>query len=125
LQEGHCLRDHALLACRRSGQSRQSSPSATMPTLIQLINEGLGFTLLPQMAVEAGLTVGTRIVTRPLAGGEAKRIIALAWRPHCPRAQEFTLLSAKMRAIHQSPMENSPCIASSSATLSIRKNRSA
>jgi len=124
LQEGHCLRDHALSACQRSGQSPRSAPSASIPTLIQLVNEGFGITLLPQMAVAAGLTSGTRIVTRPLAGDDAKRIIALAWRPNCPRTREFTVLSAKMREILQSAWTIPPR-AISPVESSVRKNQSA
>ena len=61
-----------------------------------LLLEGLGITLLPKMAVDAGITRGTRLTIRPLAGA-ASRQIGLAWRKSSSRAQEFALLAAFLR----------------------------
>jgi LysR family hydrogen peroxide-inducible transcriptional activator len=99
LHEGHCLRDHALKACKRPAHGPQAAPSASIHTLIQLVNAGMGVTLLPQMAIDAGVLAGTDVVARPLGGAEAARIIALAWRPNSPRSDAFTLLAMTIREI--------------------------
>lgn len=97
LHEGHCLRDHALMACPRIGHGPQAAPGASIHTLVQLVDAGLGITLLPQMAVDWGVTAGASVVVRPLAGPNALRTICLAWRRHSPRGEAFALLSLKIR----------------------------
>lgn len=92
LEEGHCLREHALDACHLPGPSRGEGVLATsLPTLVQMVANGLGVTLLPVMAVEAGILAGTGLVTRPLAD-PASRGIGLAWRSSSPRKEEFRAL---------------------------------
>ncbi|HEY1941216.1 MAG TPA: hydrogen peroxide-inducible genes activator [Roseiarcus sp.] len=99
LQDGHCLRDQALKACRRP-DFRSSSPSgASIHTLIQLVNAGCGVALVPQLAVECGVLRGTDVVTRPLSGSEAQRIVVMAWRRHSPRAEGFARLAMSIREI--------------------------
>lgn len=100
LHEGHCLRDHALKACRRPDQGLRSAPGASIHTLVQLVDAGMGVTLLPQMAVDAGVVAGTEVVTRPLAGGEA-RVVCLAWRRNSPRADGLARLAVTLRGICQ------------------------
>jgi LysR family hydrogen peroxide-inducible transcriptional activator len=97
LHGGHCLRDHALIACRRTGPGPQSAPGASIHTLVQLVDAGLGVTLLPKMAVDCGVTAGTSVVVRPLSGPDAQRTICLAWRRNSPRGEAFALLALKIR----------------------------
>lgn len=97
LNEGHCLRDHALKACRRPDHGPKASPGASIHTLVQLVNAGMGVTLLPQMAVDAGVADGTDVVTRPLAGGDARRTICLAWRRNSPRADGLARLAVTIQ----------------------------
>jgi LysR family hydrogen peroxide-inducible transcriptional activator len=97
LHEGHCFRDHALMACKRPNHGPKSEPGASIHTLVQLVQAGFGVMLLPQMAVDHGVTTGTDVVTRALAGPDAQRDIALAWRRNSPRAEGFALLAAKIR----------------------------
>jgi LysR family transcriptional regulator, hydrogen peroxide-inducible genes activator len=94
LHEGHCLRDHALKACSRPGSAARSTGAASIPTLIQLVNARLGVALIPRLAIEAGVTAGTDVVTRPLAGRDARRVVAMAWRPRNPRAADFAALAS-------------------------------
>ncbi|WP_329640574.1 hydrogen peroxide-inducible genes activator [Phenylobacterium sp.] len=108
LHEGHCLRDHALKACRRPDQGPRSAPGASIHTLVQLVNAGMGVTLLPQMAVDAGVVAGTEVVTRPLTGGEARRIICLAWRRNSPRAEGLARLALTLRNIDQGASSTAP-----------------
>src|SRR6266851_5513325 len=80
LKDGHCLRDHALAACRLADRRRTEGFEATsLPTLVQMVDNGLGITLLPELGIEAGLLRGTGLVTRPLASDEPARQIGLVW----------------------------------------------
>lgn len=92
LEEGHCLRDHALAACSLPAPRRGEGILGTsLGTLVQMVAAGMGVTLLPRMAVEAGILGGTDLVTRPLAGGGARQL-GLAWRKSSARKEEFRLL---------------------------------
>ncbi|WP_374649758.1 LysR substrate-binding domain-containing protein [Dongia sp.] len=94
LDEGHCLREHALAACRlEPSRHRDDFRATSLPTLVQMVANKLGVTLLPKMAVDAGLLGGTGLVTRPLAASAPARGIALVWRPTTPRSVEFNLLA--------------------------------
>jgi LysR family hydrogen peroxide-inducible transcriptional activator len=96
LEEGHCLRGHALAACKLADEAIRAEFAATsLATLVQMVEMGLGLTLLPQLALDANILAGTSIRLVPLAGG-ATRTIALVWRPHSPRAAEFALLAAML-----------------------------
>jgi LysR family hydrogen peroxide-inducible transcriptional activator len=93
LEDGHCLRDQALAACGQLGQDGADAFAATsLHTLVQMVAGGLGVTLLPRLAVEAGVTAGAEVAIRPLAGAGAWRTLGLAWRPNSPRANEYRAL---------------------------------
>jgi LysR family hydrogen peroxide-inducible transcriptional activator len=62
-----------------------------------MVDNGLGVTLIPQMAVDAGLLEGTRVAARPLEAEHAARRITLIWRAHSPREEEFRLLAGALR----------------------------
>ncbi len=92
LEEGHCLRDHALAACSLPAPARGEGVLGTsLGTLVQMVAGGLGVTLLPRLAVDAGVLIGSDLVTRPLAGGGSRRI-GLAWRKSSARRAEFEML---------------------------------
>lgn len=98
LEDGHCLKDHALAACNRPELAAEASMLGTsLHTLVQMVDNGLGVTLLPQMAIEAGILNGTDVVTRKLDAERPTRRIALAWRKGSPRAKEFELLAEALR----------------------------
>lgn len=98
LEEGHCLRDHALAACHLPGPARGEGVLGTsLATLVQMVANGLGVTLLPKMAVDCGVLAGTDLVTRPLADA-GSRGIGLAWRPSSPRKADFRALGEALRA---------------------------
>jgi len=93
LEEGHCLRDHALgIGGKRRPQAADFGATSMM-TLVQMVDNGLGVTLLPKMAVDAGLTRGTGVQVRPLEGARAQRRIGFCWRPSSPRKEEYRLFS--------------------------------
>ena len=98
LDEGHCLRDHALAACDIAAAAPESRlVASTLHTLVRMVDAGLGVTLLPQMAVSAGLLRDTRVTSRALPTPGAERRIALVWRRGNPRAGDLRLLAATIR----------------------------
>ena len=97
LEDGHCLRGHALDACQiHAGQIRVQFEATSLHTLVQMVVAGLGVTLLPRLAIDAGITAGTDIRLIPLSR-EASRQIGLVWRASSPRTYEFDLLADAFR----------------------------
>lgn len=93
LSEGHCLRSHALSVCNLADTALGTTVEATsLHTLVQMVDGGLGLTLLPRMAVDAGILRGTGLVTRPLDVERRSRSIGLAWRRGTGRRGDFELL---------------------------------
>jgi LysR family hydrogen peroxide-inducible transcriptional activator len=104
LRDGHCLREHALAACRLSGRGQVDAFQATsLYTLVQMVENGLGVTLLPRLALEAGILKGTKVATRPIAGATPARRLALIWRRGSARAPEFELMAAMLRRAVEPP----------------------
>ena len=98
LEDGHCLRDHALSLCAAAAAENADAFQATsLATLVQMVDNGLGVTLLPKMAIDAGVTRGTRVSVRPLAAPAEGRKIGLAWRRSSSRGDEFKLLASYFR----------------------------
>ena len=98
LEDGHCLKDHALAACNRSEMRASATMIGTsLHTLVQMVDNGLGLTILPEMAIAAGILHNTAITARPLQSAKASRTIALIWRKSSPRADDFRLLAAELR----------------------------
>ena len=92
LDDGHCLRDHAMAACRLQSKAQKKTFGATsLPTLIQMVGHGYGLTLLPAMAVDLK-NPPPGIVLRPFASPQPTREVGLCWRKNSPRATEFRLL---------------------------------
>jgi LysR family hydrogen peroxide-inducible transcriptional activator len=99
LEDGHCLKDHVLSACNRPElRSEAAILGTSLHTLVQMVDNGLGMTLVPEMAVEAGLLAGTGVVARPLDAEHPSRSIALVWRRNSPREKEFRLLADALKA---------------------------
>jgi LysR family hydrogen peroxide-inducible transcriptional activator len=100
LEDGHCLKDHALSACNRPEiRAHASMMGTSLHTLVQMIDNGLGLTFVPQMAIESGILHGTRVEAKPLDSDHDFRRIALIWRASSPRESEFELLAATLRRI--------------------------
>lgn len=99
LEDGHCLKDHALSACNRPELRAEAAILGTsLHTLVQMVDNGLGMTLVPEMAVAAGLLAGTNVVARRLDAEHPSRRIALVWRRGSPREKEFRLLAEALKA---------------------------
>lgn len=98
LEEGHCLREHALAACRLDPRRHGEAFSGTsLTTLVQMAANGIGVTLLPRLALQAGLLRGTGLVARPLADDAPPRRLALVWRASSPRGRDFETLAEFLR----------------------------
>ena len=94
LEDGHCLKDHALAACSRPELRAGATMLGTsLHTLVQMVDNGLGVTILPQMALDAGILSGTHVTTQTLDADHPVRTIALLWRKASPRADEFRMLA--------------------------------
>jgi LysR family hydrogen peroxide-inducible transcriptional activator len=99
LEDGHCLKDHVLSACNRPELRAEAAILGTsLHTLVQMVDNGLGMTLIPQMAVEAGILNGTGVEARRLDADHPSRRIALVWRKNSPRREEFQLLAEALKA---------------------------
>ena len=100
LEDGHCLKDHALAACNRPEMRAEATMMGTsLHTLVQMVDNGLGVTFVPGMAIEAGILEGTRVDARPLKSDHGFRSVALIWRRSSPREEEFQLLAETLRQI--------------------------
>ena len=98
LEDGHCLKDHVQSACNRPElRSNAAMLGTSLHTLVQMVDNGLGVTMLPEMAIKAHILDNTGINTRPLNADHPTRSIALAWRKASPRGKEFHLLANVLR----------------------------
>lgn len=100
LEDGHCLRDHALMACGMAAPRRardEGFAATSLSTLVQMVGSGLGLSFLPAMAVRAGLAATAQITVRPLDADHPRREIVVAWRAGSTRAAEGALLAEVFR----------------------------
>lgn len=99
LEEGHCLRGHALAVCGLGDRrARAQFEASGLHTLVQMVAAGIGVTLVPRLAVDAGIARGTDISflrLRPLAS----RRIGLAWRGTSSRTDDFRSLADSLREL--------------------------
>ncbi len=92
LEDGHCLRDHALAACRlRQGEKVSRFAANSLTTLVQMVDADLGITFLPAMVEGSPLLADTHVRTYPLQKN-AYRDIGLVWRRGSARGTEFRML---------------------------------
>ena len=102
LEDGHCLKDHALSACTRPELRAHAAMMGTsLHTLVQMVDNGLGVTFIPSMAIDAGILKGTNVEARRLISDHGFRRIALIWRRSSARRDEFHLLASALRQIIQ------------------------
>jgi LysR family hydrogen peroxide-inducible transcriptional activator len=105
LEEGHCMRDHALAACALEGARRNIAFQGTsLHTLAQMVANGLGVTLLPQMALDAGILRGLDLSVLPLEGEAPFRRIGLVWRKTSAREDTFRRLASALKSCLETPV---------------------
>jgi len=92
LEEGHCLRDQALAFCATTRHDQPAGLGATsLATVMQMVANGYGVTLLPQVAVDAELR-DRRVTLLRFSEPEPARTVGLAWRRTSPRKKDFEAL---------------------------------
>ncbi|MEM1022329.1 MAG: LysR substrate-binding domain-containing protein [Myxococcota bacterium] len=79
LEDEHCLRQQALTVCRRSGAEGGTYEATSLPTLLEMVADGDGVTILPTVAVPA-VRRDRRIRLLELQKPAPYRTIGLAWR---------------------------------------------
>ena len=104
LEDGHCLRDHIRavapgLADRQNEEIRASS----LTTLVHMVDNRLGITFLPRIAVEAGILSGTDIQLSEIEGAPARRSLGVVWRKGSSRESDFRLLAGFLRKFAVEP----------------------
>jgi LysR family hydrogen peroxide-inducible transcriptional activator len=103
LEDGHCLREHALAACGLKPPARvgeeENFAATSLPTLMQMVGSGLGVSLVPAMAVQSGLAERAQVSVRHLDAAHPSREIVVVWRSGSSRAAEGRLLAEALREI--------------------------
>ena len=98
LEEGHCLRDQALAFCAAPRRDAPAGLGATsLATVMQMVANGYGVTLLPEVAVDAEGR-DARVKLLRFSAPEPARAIGLAWRRTSPRRKDFEALGEIARA---------------------------
>jgi LysR family hydrogen peroxide-inducible transcriptional activator len=95
LEEGHCLRDHALTLCAEAPKATRHATS--LETLWHMIAAGEGYSLLPGLAIAARPEISTLVQCRVMLEPNAGREIALVWRGSDPRETQFRQLAELLR----------------------------
>jgi LysR family hydrogen peroxide-inducible transcriptional activator len=97
LDEGHCLRDQAIAACRFDKRPAARTFAATsLSTIVEFVANGQGVTLLPQIALRKEAT-DPRIAIHPVASSGASRILSLVWRQATPFTPIFERIADLIR----------------------------
>jgi LysR family hydrogen peroxide-inducible transcriptional activator len=97
LKEGHCLKDHALAACRMPGSVAHGLSATSLNTLVQLVACGMGTTLVPEMALSQLVDTNPDIARVPLAEPGPHREIAFILRPNYPSVHNIELMMELFR----------------------------
>jgi LysR family hydrogen peroxide-inducible transcriptional activator len=99
LEEGHCFRDQALSFCNmkpRAMQPRDLLDASSLSTLVQMVDAGLGVTLIPEMAVAVETGSASVSVVR-FREPEPSRTIGMVWRKTSPLAKQLLQISEVVR----------------------------
>lgn len=89
LEEGHCLRDQAIAYCHLQQTGNLNTQGASsLSTLVQMVANGMGITLLPEMSMEVEAR-HQRIQLLHFEKPVPSRQIGLAWRKSSPRTEDF------------------------------------
>jgi LysR family transcriptional regulator, hydrogen peroxide-inducible genes activator len=106
LEEGHCLRDQALSYCHMlTPEARDSFGASSLATIVQMVANGYGITLLPEMAIASEIHTSGDIRLLRFNAPEPKREIGLAWRKTSPRKGDFVQLAQLLRDVAPGPAD--------------------
>jgi len=106
LEEGHCLRDQALAYCAEGRRDGGLGLGATsLATVMQMVANGYGATLVPQVAVPVEVR-DDRVRLLRFAPPQPGRTVGLAWRRTSPRKADFIALGEVVTdALDQPPAQ--------------------
>ncbi|MBA3069349.1 MAG: hydrogen peroxide-inducible genes activator [Hyphomonas sp.] len=98
LEDGHCLREHALSVCRlKTGSGREQVAATSLGTLVNMVAGGLGVSLIPRLAADNGLALGPDVAIRSFVTPIVGRQVGIAWKAGSPRAAEARQLGEFVR----------------------------
>jgi LysR family hydrogen peroxide-inducible transcriptional activator len=101
LEEGHCFRDQALAFCSIDGsQMRDVMEGSSLSTLVQMVNAGIGLTLIPEIAVPFEARATDVHIAR-FQQNVPKRTIGLVMRRTSPIAQQLEVIKEIVRDVGQ------------------------
>jgi LysR family transcriptional regulator, hydrogen peroxide-inducible genes activator len=113
LEEGHCLRDQALGYCadsqRQTAGASVSLGATSLTTVMQMVANGYGVTLLPEVAIDAEARDG-RVKLLRFAEPEPARSIGLAFRRTSPRRRDFEELATVVKEALIAPQPRRPAL---------------
>jgi LysR family hydrogen peroxide-inducible transcriptional activator len=99
LEDGHCLRDHALAACSlESARRNEGFQGTSLHTLVQMVANGLGVTLIPQVAMDSGILRGLKLPVLSLEAETPYREIGLVWRRASGLSKTLTTVAEALKA---------------------------
>ena len=96
LEEGNCIRDHALAACRLSKQKHAPFEGTSLPTLLEMVANDLGITLVPKMAISSELFKQSKVNFIPFDEKGVSRSIGLVWREGSVKNNDLALLAENL-----------------------------
>lgn len=96
LEEGNCIRDHALAACRLSKQKHAPFEGTSLPTLLEMVANDLGITLVPKMALSSELFKQSKVNFIPFDEKDVSRSIGLVWREGSVKNSDLALLAENL-----------------------------
>lgn len=100
LDDGHCLREHALSACDlQIPRTRKTFSATSLPTLIQMVRAGFGITLLPEMACKDGVLPDDITLMHFTDNAPPARQIGLCWSAADPRRKDYETLANSIKQL--------------------------
>ena len=94
------MRDQALSYCHMvTREARESFGASSLATIVQMVANGYGITLLPEMAIASEIHSGGDIRLLRFRAPEPKREIGLAWRKTSPRKRDFIQFAELLRQV--------------------------
>ena len=105
LEDGHCLRSHALSICQMGRDDETSQMAATsLSTLVSMVAGGLGISLLPKLAIDHGLSIGEDVALRTFDPPIVGRQIGMAWRTGSPREADARKIGEIVKSAIAAPV---------------------
>jgi len=97
LEEGHCFRDQALSFCNiQSALPRETLDGSSLSTLVQMVDAGIGVTLIPDMAIDFETRSASVSIAR-FKSPQPSRTVGMIWRKTSPLAKQFLQISEVVR----------------------------